>query len=168
MTTVAWRIVADSDAAEDLTQDAFVELWNRRNNLPDDLKIKSYLRKIVVNKSLNHINRNKLQFFKDDTLSETKTDDDYQFEQIDYRSMQDMITNTVDKLPDKCRIIFSLSRYEEMSHKEIAQKLDISTKTIENQITIALKRIRNALTSGGFISLFILILYSIVKILHFI
>jgi len=159
MTTVAWRIVADSNIAEDLTQDAFVELWNRKNSLPNDLLIKAYLRKIVINKSLNYLKKKKDLLSDDTILKGSNTREDHQFELIDYKSMEDIISKTVDNLPNKCRVIFSLSRYEEMSHKKIAEKLNISTKTIENQITIALKRIRKALKVSGFMSLIILMLY---------
>jgi len=166
MTTVSWRIVADSNTAEDITQEAFVELWNRKELLPDDLMIKSYLRKIVINKSLNFIKKKKNKTWDNTPLENSYVDESHDFQQIDYLSMQETITKTVDNLPNKCRIIFSLSRFEELSHKEIAKKLNISTKTIESQITIALKRIRKALKENGFISILLTTFISLGKILN--
>ncbi len=167
MTTISYRIVADIHDAEDLTQEAFAELWNRKESLPDDLLVKSYLRKIVVNKSLDFLKKRKKSLWDETPIENTQVEASSNIQQIDYFSMKEIITKTVDNLPNKCRIIFSLSRYEGLSHKEIAQKMEISTKTIENQITIALKRIRKALKVNGFISLLLIILTIIEKILNF-
>ena len=72
--------------------------------------------------------------------------------------MQSRINQAIDKLPAKCKAIFILSRFDNLSHKEIAKKLDISTKTIENQITKALKIVRKAVEEYNTLGLWVLIL----------
>jgi len=70
-------------------------------------------------------------------------------DQTEYRELKSLIHQTVDNLPERCRIVFNMSRFEEMSHAEIAEQLGISKKTIENQITKALKLIRRTLLDYG-------------------
>jgi RNA polymerase sigma-70 factor (ECF subfamily) len=74
-------------------------------------------------------------------------------EQMEADELQEQINQAIDGLPERCRMIFLLSRFEDMSYKEIAQKLDISVKTVENQISKALKVLRDVL--GPFLSLLI-------------
>ena len=150
LTTIAWRMTHEDTTAQDMAQDAFAELWKRRNDLPDDLLVKSYLRQTVVNKCLNYLKKQKrLSFEEVPPEISTGPSQDAQH-QMEARDLKAAVQKAVDELPDKCRIVFSMSRFEHMSHKEIAQILDITIKTVENQITIALKRIRSALKAGGF------------------
>ena len=151
LTTIAWRMTHEDATAKDMAQDAFAELWKRRSDLPDDLQVKSYLRQIVVNKCLNYLKKQKRITFEDTPIENpTGAADDAQH-QIEVSDLKAAVQIAVDELPDKCRIIFSMSRFEGMSHRDIAKKLGISVKTVENQMTIALKRIRLALKAGGFI-----------------
>jgi RNA polymerase sigma-70 factor (ECF subfamily) len=152
LTTIAWRMVRDAAAAEDLVQDVFAELWKRRHDLPDDLLVKSYLRQAVVNKAINFLQKQK-RFALDDTPQASAATGSFEAHyETEIGDLKALVTYTVDALPDKCRAIFSMSRYEEMSNREIAERLDISIKTVENQMTIALRRLRDALREGGFIA----------------
>ncbi len=63
---------------------------------------------------------------------------------IEIKELQDVINHTIDQLPEKCRIVFMLSRFEDYSYQQIADELEISIKTVENQISKALKRLRKA------------------------
>lgn len=145
LTVTAYRYLNDGEKAKDFAQDVFVDLWNRREEIQISFELKAYLRKAVVNKSLNYLKREKrIDFSEPSTLPETPVDA-IASKQIEADEMQAIIQSTVDKLPNKCRIVFCMSRFEEKSHKEIAAELGISTKTIENQITRALKSIRQAI-----------------------
>ncbi|MFK7982130.1 MAG: RNA polymerase sigma-70 factor [Saprospiraceae bacterium] len=162
MAAVAWRITKEKTVAQDMVQDAFVELWKRRTQLPADLKVKSYLSQTVVNKSLNYIKRQKIVVYEDVSEIAPQLVTENAQDQMELNALQQIITATIDKLPDRCRIIFSMSRFEEMSHKEIARTLDISVKTVENQITIALKRIRQVLKQQDLLISFFLFFYEFV------
>lgn len=159
LTVTAYRYLHEGEKAKDMAQDAFVELWNRRESLTITSGVKAYLRKAVVNKCLNYIKREKrIDFSENALLPETPTSPDAT-DNLEYEETRKTIQDAIDTLPEKCRIIFCMSRFDEKSHKEIAAELDISTKTIENQITRALKTLRSvlsarALTILAFIQLF--------------
>jgi RNA polymerase sigma factor (sigma-70 family) len=107
-----------------------------------DNNLRAYLYKAVKNKSLNFIQKKKL--LTNDVEEEIDLDSSYPspFEILEFKEAQKILDALIDELPDRCKQIFLLSRKEGMSHKEIAEIMDISTKTIENQIGIAIKIIR--------------------------
>lgn len=142
----AYRYLADENRAKDIVQDAFAELWTRRRELTITQAPSAYLRQIVVNRSLNLLKRNKRM----ENHSELESENGFSNQAIPDRQMESKeglqaIQAAIDALPPRCRTVFVLSRFEELSHKEIAEKLNISTKTIENQITKALKTLSKSL-----------------------
>ncbi|MFK7932702.1 MAG: RNA polymerase sigma-70 factor [Saprospiraceae bacterium] len=144
LTVTAFRYLNDVDKARDFAQDTFVELWNRRTTLVIQSQLKSYLRRAVVNKSLTYLKREKrIDFAEHADLPETPVVP-IAPEELAAEELQTTIQRTIAALPNRCRVIFQMSRFEEKSHKEIAAALGISTKTIENQMTKALKALRRA------------------------
>lgn len=142
-----YRVIPDATLSEDIAQEVFIQIWKKRESIEINSSVKAYLKKAGVNKALNHIRANKVRFEDDDSLDMKNLsipDDGAKLEALD---LQAIIDNAIDSLPEKCRIVFSLSRFEEMSYKEIAEKLDISIKTVENQIGKALKILRSAVES---------------------
>jgi len=147
LTVTAYRYLHEGEKAKDMAQDAFVELWNRRETLSISSGVKAYLRKTVVNKCLNYIKREKrLDFSENSMLPETPSTP-AATDNLEYEDTRKTIQDAIDSLPERCRIIFCMSRFDEKSHKEIAAELNISTKTIENQITRALKTLRSVLSA---------------------
>ena len=134
-----------SDAeAEELVQEVFTIIWEKRAELKQELSFKSFLFTIAFNIIRKHF-RTKAHLAKYFRL-EGGTDDDQQTTQnINYNSLSQYITNLVDKLPDRRREIFIKSRFEGMSIREISEKLNISHKTVENQLSEALKYLRTNL-----------------------
>ncbi len=139
-----------SDAAE-IVQDVFLAVWEKRQQLTLDTGLKNYLFRAVKNRCLNHLKRPSLPWT--DTGDELPpAADPHNFsEQLSAEETERIIFNIVEKLPQRCRQIFLLSRLEQFSYKEIAGLMDISTKTVENQMTIALRYIREQLygSKGG-------------------
>ncbi|MES2618173.1 MAG: RNA polymerase sigma-70 factor [Bacteroidota bacterium] len=141
------QIVKSSEDADEIVNDAFLVVWERKEELKLDDSLKNYLYTIVKNKSLN--------FLKKRRLDEVNIDDDFQIlsqhhsviDQIHARETEQLIFALIDRLPSKCRQIFVLSRKENMSNREIAALLEISEKTVENQITIAIRFIKDGLNS---------------------
>lgn len=155
LTVTAYRYLNDGEKAKDMAQDAFVELWNRRDSLEITTGLKAYLRRAVVNKCLNYIKREKrIDFSEPALLPESPTTHDV-IDDLEAADMQSTIQHAIDTLPEKCRIIFCMSRFDEKSHKEIAAALNISTKTIENHITRALKILRTAVSKVGILAIII-------------
>lgn len=135
----------DQNIAEDLAQEVFFDLWRKRDKLNIKTSLKAYLRRAAVNKTLNYIRDKKINFEEEDKIPDLDNEQTSVIQKMSADELQVKITAAIDSLPERCRIIFSLSRYEEMTYKEIAQKLDISIKTVENQISKALSILRVAL-----------------------
>ncbi|MCC6413301.1 MAG: RNA polymerase sigma-70 factor [Saprospiraceae bacterium] len=156
-----YRLIKDEDTCKDIAQEVFVELWNKRESLEVHTSLRAYLRRAVVNRALNFIKTSKRTVFEDDLQSwEGSGEEPDEVAEIHDRaeSMENALRQAIDALPDKCRLVFSLSRFESMSHKEIAEKLGISVKTIENQITKAMKLLREALRKHAHLSPVVILL----------
>ncbi|MCB0524561.1 MAG: RNA polymerase sigma-70 factor [Saprospiraceae bacterium] len=144
---VIYRMIPDVDTCQDLAQEVFVELWNKRETINIQSSLQAYLRRAAINRALNHIKTQKRTILEDAEKFGDKEDITEQELgiQVKKENQEKALHNAIDALPERCRIVFTLSRFENMSHKEIAEKLGISVKTIENQITKAMKLLRQAL-----------------------
>lgn len=138
---VAQYMLDDLEQAEELVQDAFVNIWEKRSNVNPEASFKNYLITAVRNRCLNHIKaKKKTHSIDDDEIWQEQLVADSRTEAaVNFKEMHRAIEQAIDKLPEQCRIIFQLSRHEGMSYKEIAEALDIAPKTVENQIGRALK-----------------------------
>jgi RNA polymerase sigma-70 factor, ECF subfamily len=138
------RLLTDEDACKDIAQEVFLELWKKRASLDIHTSLRAYLKRAAINKALNFLKSNKRFIFEDsDAISEEAVDmAAVQQEESQKNDLELGLHAAIDTLPEKCRLVFSLSRFENMSHKEIADQLGISVKTIENQITKAMKMLR--------------------------
>lgn len=143
-----YRLIPDESTCQDLAQELFVDLWNKRESLDIHTSLRAYLRRAAVNKALNHIKATRRMQWEDTDdlgqLADTSSADSLQKEKQE--SLEDALHAAIGGLPEKCRVVFNLSRFEQLSHREIAEKLGISVKTIENQITKAMKMLRDAMT----------------------
>ena len=140
-----YKILPDSNLAEDLVQEVFFELWRRKDRIHITSSIKAYLRRTAVNKTLNYIRDQKVKFDDEEKLPVLSSGEASANQQLEAEELQQLIDQTIDSLPERCRVVFVLSRFEDMSYKEIAEKLGISVKTVENQISKALKVLRRVL-----------------------
>ena len=156
--TIVYKFIPNSQVAEDLAQDIFFDLWKRKDKVQFTGSIKAYLRRSAINKSMNYLRDQKPEAF-----SESPEQEVYTPVQIDPsladRELQQQIDLAIDQLPERCRIIFVLSRFDDLTYNEIGHLLDISPKTVENQIVKALKLLRQSL--GPYLSSILLILLKI-------
>ncbi len=137
------NILGDSETARDLAQDVLADLWKRREQMEIKIALKPYLRRAVVNKTLNYIKARRLKFTEPENNAEIHPlDDSSGLQVLEQSELQNLINSAIASLPEKCRMVFTLCRLEGMSHKEIAAQLNISTKTVENQMTKALKTLK--------------------------
>lgn len=139
----AFRVLADKVAAEDIVQEVFLEIWRNRAKIQLTGSFGSYLHRSTVNRSLNYLRDRKIIVTDTEdaevdlpTVGENVV---FEFETLE---LQAAIERAIDTLPVRCRQVFILNRYEELSAKEIAETLGISVKTVENQMTKALKILR--------------------------
>lgn len=136
----------DKDVAEEIVQEFFFQFWVKREKNIISTSVKSYLYSSIRNRSLNfkrdeknHIDINdELTFFSNNQLSDADSEIDYEFVKF-------QVKNAIESLPEKCKQIFKLSREDKLTYKQIAEKLNVSHKTVENQMGIALKKLREKL-----------------------
>ena len=138
------RIINDIGVTEDITQDIFIDIWTKRDSISITSSLGSYIKRMAINKSLNHIRKAKKLLFTDGFDNDMPVS--YNVDSImDAASLEEHIHKSVDLLPEQCKLIFILSRFEEMSNREIAEHLNLSIKTIENQMTKALRSLKQAI-----------------------
>ncbi len=162
----ARKYTNDLDSAREIVHDVFVTLWEKRQEIDTDKQIKSYLFTSVYNRSLNYIRDNK-KFDKNIELSElTKTVDESKKveDMMDSVVLNARIQQALQKLPEKCREVFILSRFKELKYAEIAQKLEISVKTVEAQMTKALKILREELKDCMPLLIWLLSIYNFINL----
>lgn len=141
-----YRIIPDEDTCQDLAQEVFVELWRKRADLDIHTSLRAYLRRAAVNRALTYLKSQRhLDFDGNDWSQAADTSDQDIIRQEQQETLEQALHRAIATLPERCRVVFSLSRFEHLSHREIAQQLDISLKTIENQITKAMRLLREAL-----------------------
>ncbi len=139
---VVENIISDKDASHDVVQEVFLKLWRKRDELDLILNPKSYLFKSAINASISYLenNKQKVQLTGIDIPELENADSNLLTKELEIK-----IQMALDKLPPKCKAIFVLSRFENMKYKDIAVLLELSEKTVENQMGIALKRLREEL-----------------------
>lgn len=142
---VVLRVVCDENLAEDLAQDVFFELWKKRESLLIKTSVKAYLRKAAFNKALNYLRGRKIKWELAEKIPRLESNEPTVHQIMAADQLQKEIDGAINKLPERCRLVFCLSRFEEMSYQAIADELDISVKTVENHISKALKQLKNAL-----------------------
>ncbi len=143
----AYKYVENQDVAEELVQDLFCSLWAKLDSLVINTSLKSYLYSAVRNAAFNYFKHQKV----------TDKYKSYQMERgsgiieadrsLEVKELSTKIDAAIHSLPEKCREVFRLSRIENKKYKEIAEELNISIKTVENQMGKALKVLRKELGS---------------------
>lgn len=152
---VAYGIVKDKDDAQEIVQSVFIRLWDRRQNLKIT-NLSGYLATSIRYAVYTMIQRNQRKEEVCQIYLNRKQEKDYEEEKIYANFLKQYINGIVDKLPDRCKLVFVYSREEGKTIPEIAEKLDIAEKTVESHLTKALKRIRLSLKEIGVTSTFFL------------
>lgn len=144
---IIFRYVGDRVRAEDIAQDMFVELWTKREVLNIHTSPQAYLRRMAISRALNYLRDNrKHQWDEIDDTAEEKAVSPAAPEVIlamEERELAEQVEAAISRLPEKCRIVFQLSRVDQLSYAEIAETLQISVKTVENQVGKALRLLRD-------------------------
>ena len=140
----ACTYLRDRDEAEEIVQSVFLAFWEKRNSLDVHTSVKAYLFSMVRNASLNFLTRKKMQEkYAQEKLLNTSQADSAQ--PVEHDELSQRIATALQKLPEQCRVIFTMSRFEELKYAEIAAELNLSVKTVENQIGKALRIMREQL-----------------------
>jgi len=143
-----FAVLRDRDEAHEVVQETFVRVWNHRKSLKSDLPVIGYLLRIARNLVRDAAKRSAVRKkYETDVPVPTAAAGDDPEGVVRMRLLEETLSRIVrTSLPDKCREVFLLSRLEGWSNGEIADRLGISTKTVENQITKALRIVRKELS----------------------
>ena len=167
----ATRIVGEEEA-EDVVQDVFVELWRRQESMTVGDQIQAFLYRAVYTRALNvlkhrdvknsyeavilDIHQKRIEFYQPDSNDVVK--------RIEDRELRKELSDAINELPDKCKMVFKLSYMHDMKNKEIAEAMEISLRTVEAHMYKALKLLRDRL---GYLNLMVA-LFSLGKVSVFV
>ncbi len=140
----AGSILQNEETAEEVVQDFFVKLWEGRTRLLVRTSLKSYLFQSVKNQALNVIKHEKIKLRHAQRLVDEAEKSDFSDLFVE-PGLREAIEKSIDELPEKRREIFRLSREEGLKYREIAEKLNLSIKTVETQMGLAIKYLRDKL-----------------------
>ena len=143
----AWSFVKSKQLAEEIVSDVFIKLWERRKDLSKIENLKVYLYVATRNIAFNYLEKQKR------TPTNSIDDLEAEFTSIYFDPEQLMITaemlaliqKAIDQLPPKCKMIFKLAKEDGLKYREVAEVLNLSIKTVENQLAIALEKIGNTI-----------------------
>jgi RNA polymerase sigma-70 factor (ECF subfamily) len=143
----AKTLIKDHDTAEEIVQDLFYRIWKDREKLNIESSLNGYLFRSVHNKCLHYIEHNRVveRHAEEMAYQQTETQESPS-DILNYNELQEKIARILERLPDRCGKIFTMSRFEGLKYTEIAEKLSVSVKTVEANMGRALKEFRKELT----------------------
>ena len=150
------RYVLDKQTAENIVQDVFFKVWQNRANLDPTKNTQSYLFTAVKNESLKQLRHLSVEKQQQENVSKLSVVELTPDETIDKKELKEELNKAINDLPEKCREIFTMSRFDQLKYSEIADILGISIKTVETQMGRALKKLREQLVHLISIILFLL------------
>lgn len=157
-------ILKDLDLAEEIVQNMFLKFWEKRELLKVEASVKAYLYKCIYNDSLNHIKHEKVKTKYQDFTKQTRNElSESAAAKVELGELHFNLREALNELPEQCRTIFQMSRFEELKYREIAEQLGISIKTVEKQMSKALQILRVKL-----VDFLILVLLGLAHYEHFI
>lgn len=143
------RLLSDPDLSRSVVQDVFVMLYDKRGEINIHTSLSSHLFQTVRNRCLNVLKHNKMKREHHQRIFDSGTETEQPFQSLEYAELEHCIDLAINDLPAQCRRIFKLSRYDGVTNQEIADQLELSKRTVETQISKALKRIREELSKSG-------------------
>jgi RNA polymerase sigma-70 factor (ECF subfamily) len=143
----SYTYLRDNDTSEEIVQEVFINLWEQRDSIDINSSIRSFLYTSVKNRSLNYIRNQKTRVRHEDEFAREQTSKvGHIINFCEREELNHIIDQSIAELPEQCRTIFEMSRTQNLTYKEIAQQLNIMPKTVENQMGIALKKLRSKLS----------------------
>jgi RNA polymerase sigma-70 factor (ECF subfamily) len=153
----AFNYLKDTGLAEEIVNDVFLKLWETADTIRIESSLRSYIYRAVINRSLNELNKNKRDHQHQIEFSR-RPEDTFELKEMEENELKISLYKAIDQLPEQCRKVFRMSRFEELRQQEIADRLNISIKTVKNHITHALKQLNKVLADWHSLPLWIVML----------
>ncbi len=148
LSVFANKLVADIDLAKDIVQEVIVNFYEKHSEIHIHTSLKAHLYQSVRNRCLNHLKREQIiRTHHSQIFIENKSQEEVFNDLLEETELEYQIKQTIDTLPNQCKRIFEMSRFQGKSNQDIADELAISKRTVETQISNALKKLRNKLNS---------------------
>lgn len=151
---VSHRYVKVSAVAQEIVNDIFIKIWEDAERITIESSLKSYLYRAVINRSINALNKQKREMQNQRELAYLPQES-FELRQMEVNELKIQLYKAIDALPEQCKKVFLMSRFDGLKQQEIADKLGISIKTVKNHITHALKQLRK---STGYSVIILLVL----------
>lgn len=148
LTLYANKFLNDVSVSEEIVSESLTFLWEKRDEIVFSASVTAYLYKMVQNRCLNYIKHQKIEneyvnyMIRNKLLDELPEHDTNPYYE---KELAQQIRGAIDSLPEKCKLVFEMSRFEYLKNKEIAERLNISENTVERHMTIALEKLRKSL-----------------------
>ena len=139
------RYVADSDLASEIVQDLFVKLWSNREKISFNTSFESYMLTSVRNSAITFINKERSHAEANLRVFSEESDNTDPSETLQSNNLEESYRKILKDMPEKRREVFLASRYDGLKYSEIAEKLGISQKTVEAQMSVAIKQLKDGL-----------------------
>lgn len=157
--TLAYRYVGQTETAEEIVHDLFINIWNKAGQLHIQSAMKSYLFRSIVNASLNYIKKEQQHAAKQQTYlalhdGEEPGEEHLSKEELLLKNLEEAL----EMLPPKCKQVMYLSRFGKLKQQEIADQMEISLKTVKNHLTYGFHKLKEHLEKSGAILLSILLI----------
>lgn len=163
------KIVGDPVIAEDIVQQLFFTLWNNRSKITIETTGGGYLARSTYNLALQHIRKNSIHSKHHGQIyDDSHSTSNYYDLQVEYAGNEERIfrlRKALQQLPEQCRTIIMLSRYENKKSAEIAAEMNLSVRTVENQLYIGLKKLKEYMNKYNEVGI-IIVLYVILRIIY--
>ncbi len=142
LTRLATAIIGAKEPSEEIVADVFTNLWKNRATAADITDIQLYLYVSVKNNCIHYLKKQQKQQWQ--SLEDMQLEQDWYYEEpdrLEIKELETKIRTAVDSLPPRARLVFQLAKEDKLPYKHIAELLDISVKTVDNQLAIALKKL---------------------------
>lgn len=146
----SYRLTRDVDASEEIVQEFFYNYWKNRKAINIRVSLRAYLYRSVRNNTINYLEAvNVRRKYASKVLSGTANNSGYEDTSVELSELNELIENALDELPERCSLIFRMSRFDGLKYEEIAKELSVSVKTVEANMGKALKFLRSKLETSS-------------------
>jgi RNA polymerase sigma-70 factor (family 1) len=152
----AFNYLKDAGLAEEVVNDVFVRLWENAHTIGIESSLKAYIYRAVINRSLDALDKHQRRRRRQEAFSRLP-EATVELKEMEACELKVRLYKAIDELPEQCRKVFRMSRFEELKQQEIADRLGISIKTVKNHITHALKQLNKVVTDWNSLPLWIMV-----------